>query len=1297
MKKFVLRAGILLISCIVIMAFMPGSNPVKKPVYLNTAYSFEERAADLVSRMTLEEKQSLLGNTMPAVPRLGINPYDVWGEALHGVMGRTFISGRTATSFPNSVALGSAWDPELMKLETSVIADEARGFNYDIIYTLTYWSPVIEPVRDPRWGRTGEAFGEDPFLVSEIGKGFIQGLMGNDPLYLKTVPCGKHYFANNSEFNRHTGSSDMDDRDMREFYLVPYRNLITKHSLPSIMTCYNSINGVPMSASRFLVDTIARKTYGLNGYITGDCGAIQDIYTGHLYVKTGAEAAALGLKSGVDTDCGSVYQTSALEALKLGLITEADMDLALTNMFTVRMRIGEFDPKSKVPYAGIQPSIINSPGHAALAEEIATRTPVLLKNNVVARTGRKALPLKADALKKIALIGPQADRVELGPYSGRPEEANRVSPLAGVKKYFEKNNIKAEVAHNSGGNTSRTSEFFTLVRFSTVAKDGTVKDFDASKFDAAAQGIVVGARQGQSVTMRGINDGTWSQYNNVDITNVDSIRFNLNVSNPDGGIIEVRLGSSTGNLVATAKIAGSQQGAGGFGGFGGFGRTRPVAAKLNTLGVTGPQNVVLVYRAPEGAPIDKEVTSLASSSDVALVFVGTDDRTANEESDRFDIRLPGNQYDLINTVAAANPNTIVVIQSLGMVEVDQFKDNPNIAGIIWTGFNGQAQGAAMAKILFGDVNPGGKLNATWYKSLNDLPPITDYDLRGGNNKNGRTYWYFDKPVSYEFGYGLSYTTFEYSNFTISQNAITPNDRVTVSVDVKNTGSVDGDEVVQIYVKTPDSPASLQRPIKRLKGFQRVTIAAGQTKRVSIEVDCSDLWFWDTPNERITFDMGRYIFEIGASSKDIKGQVEARMSGRYNAVLRTVVAECGKVVLKPGNTVQTSVTAAMSDDSFYNIRNAKISYTSNNPSVASVDEKGLVTAKGAGTATITASVTIDGKTVSDGYPLKVMPELKAAAITVNGKRIAGFNSETKGYSYLLKTGVSAPQVTAAALGTDITIDVDQAKSVPGTAIITLTDNITVEKNYYNVNFGLKSVKDEFNTSALGKQWSWVRENPEHWSLTKKAGALVITGETGDILSANNNAENILLQSANTDWTVESRLVFSRRPSGFAQNAGLLAYADDDNFVKLVYRSGGGRRGMGGFGAPGGAGGQTPQPGMVELVIEKDGYQSSVATLSMADIIKDNNTLVFKFEKKGNNYSASVSPDGKNYRNIGTAEIMLKDVKAGIITCNGVQAAGRGNFPGMGPGGMPGGQQQQAQPEAPFEVSYDYFRIASKGLK
>jgi len=1275
------RLSLLLISCFAIMAFMPGSESTKKPIYLNTAYSFKERAADLVSRMTPEEKQSQLGNTMPPIPRLGIKKYDVWGEALHGIMGRNNNSGMTATSFPNSVAVGSTWDPELIKRETSVIADEARGFNHDLIFTLTYWSPVIEPARDPRWGRTAETFGEDPFLVSQIGSGFIRGLMGDDPTYLKAVPCGKHYFANNSEFNRHTGSADMDDRDMREFYLFPYKTLIQKDKLPAIMTAYSAVNGVPMSASKFLVDSIAKKTYGLDGYVTGDCDAISDILTGHHYAKNNAEATKMGLNSGVDTDCGGVFQSSALEALKQGLITEADMDKALVNIYSIRMRLGEFDPQNIVPYAGIKSSIINDPSHNDLAIEVATKTPVLLKNEMVSKTGKKALPLNAGSLKKIAVLGTQADKVELGDYSGEAEAKYKITPLSGIKSYMEQNGLKAEIVSKAGGNTARRTDFFNMVSFTTVTKGG-VKEYDATKFDDSAKGLITGImgyRVGQNA-VKGIKDGDWTLYNNVDITNVDSIRFNMSVSG-DGGLLEVRVGSKTGNILASQKIAGAaQQGRQG----GGFGRTKIVPVKINTLGISGPQSIVLVYREAEVPATDKETLDMAASADVAIIFVGTDQTTGREESDRYSLGLPGNQNELIKAVSAVNPNTIVVIQGMGMVEVEQLKNNPNVAGIIFTGYNGQAQGAAMAKILFGDVNPGGKTSLTWYKSVNDLPDFGDYNLRGGAGKNGRTYMYFNKDVSYEFGYGLSYTTFAYSNFAISKSAITPNDKVTVKVDVKNTGSVDGDEVVQIYVKTPDSPASLERPIKRLKGFKRVTIPAGQTKTVSINIDCADLWFWDTKNKRIMFDQGKYVFEIGASSKDIKGQVEAKMSGSYTPELKTVVAECGKVVLKSGNTVQTSVSASMSDDSFYNIKNAQVIYKSTNTAVASVDEKGLVTAKGVGTALIFAEVTVNGKTVTNSYPLKVMPDLNPASITVNGKNIPGLLPEVKGYSYLLASGATAPTVGATAAGTNVSVDVAQAKGVPGNATVTLTDNITIEKNLYLVNFGAQSVSDEFNGGTLGKQWSWIRENASTWSLAKKSGSLLITSEKGDIVSANNNANNLLMQSANADWTIESKMVCSRKPSGQTQNAGVLAYQDDENFVKLVYRANNARRGFGGPTTP------VAQPGAVELLIESSGYQKSVATLSLADIIKDDKTLVLKLERKGNIYTASVSADGKKFKTVGVADIILMDVKAGMIVCDGNPQAGRGgNFPGM--------QEPANQPEVPLEVAFDYFHIVSKGLK
>jgi beta-glucosidase-like glycosyl hydrolase len=1252
------------------MAFMPPSEMVKKPIYLNTAYSFKERAADLVSRMTPEEKQSQLGNTMPPIPRLGVNHYDVWGEALHGVMGRNNNSGMTATSFPNSVAVGSTWDPELIKRETTVIGNEARGFNHDLIFTLTYWSPVIEPARDPRWGRTAETFGEDPFLVSQIGSGFIQGLMGDDSTYLKAVPCGKHYFANNTEFNRHSGSANMDDRDMREFYLQPYRTLIEKDNLPAIMTAYSAVNGVPMSASKFLVDTIARKTYGMDGYVTGDCGAIDDIIRGHHYAKNNEEAAAMGIKSGVDTDCGGVYQNNALKALELGLLTQGDIDKALVNIFAIRMRLGEFDPPEIVPYSGIKPSIINDPSHNDLAIEIATKAPVLLKNETLAKTGKKVLPVNLKNIKKIAVLGPQADKVELGDYSGQVEAELRISPLAGIQNYIKANNLNTEVVSKASGNTDKKTDFITVNGFSTVRGSEVLKQFDATKFDASAPGLIVSPRFGRT-SIQGIKDGDWTAYNNVDITNVDSMRFNLNVSG-EGGQLEVRVGSVTGNVLASEKIKPVAQQA--RGGFPGFGRSKTVSVKINTLGITGPQTIVLVYREAEGPGTDKETLDMAASADVAVVFVGTDQSTGREESDRFTITLPGNQNELIKSVASVNPNTIVVIQGMGVVEIEQFKNNPNVAGIIFTGYNGQAQGTAIARILFGEVNPGGKTSLTWYKSLNDLPDFNDYTLRGESGKNGRTYMYFNKDVSYEFGYGLSYTTFEYSNFRISKNAISPNDKITIQADVKNTGEVDGDEIVQVYVKTPDSPASLERPIKRLKGFKRVTIPTGQIKTVSIDIDCADLWFWDTKNKRIAFDQGKYIFEIGASSKDIKGQVEATMSGKYKPILKTVVAECDKVVLRPGNTVQTSVTASMSDDSFYDIKQAKVNYRSNNPSVATVDASGKVTASGVGAASIFADVTIDGVTVSNSYPIKVMPDLTPKSITVDGKSISGFNKDGKAYSYLLKNTSKVPVVKATALGNDITVDIEQAKAIPGTAVVKFIDNITLEKNAYYLNFDVASVSDEFNDASVGSQWKWVRENQATHNLSTNAGSLTITSENGDISEATNNAKNILLQSANNDWTIETKLVCSRTPSQ-PENAGILAYQDDNNFVKLMFRAvikTTQQRGI--------------QPGTIDLMMEENGIAKSVASFNLKNEITGNNSLILKLEKKGSIYTAWYSTDGTKYEKLGTADMLLKDIKAGLIACDGVITQYMKSTFWF--------NSDTTKPATQFDVSFDYFHIENK---
>lgn len=1278
MKKSILFSVLVLSGA---MLFSAKASAQTLPVYMNTNYSFEERAVDLVSRLTLEEKQALLGNNMAAVPRLGIKQYNVWSEALHGVLsGANAQAGlQGPTSFPGSVATGSSWDPDLLELEASVIADEARAIFQTGTKGLTFWSPVVEPIRDPRWGRTGESYGEDPFLAAVMSGAFVRGMMGSDPDYMKAVPCAKHYFANNSEWDRHVGSSNMDSRDMREFYLYPYKELIENDNLPSIMSSYNAVNGVPTSASVLYLDSIARRTYGLNGYVTGDCAAIDDIQTGHYYVETAEEATAAGLKAGVDSDCGSVYQRNAIKALEQGLITIDDIDRALVNMFCIRLRTGEFDPSQMVTYANYQPSVVNSERSQKIAEEVALRTPVLLKNE------GKVLPIDLNKVKSIALVGPQADKVELGPYSGRPEQSSRTSPYKGISEYIADKGLDVKVNLATGGDTKSKSNLLYVTWFELEKSDGSTRRHDATKYTSSSQGITVGTGMGTEEQVRSIDDGSWTSYDGIDLINVEKITVGANIPT-QGGIIEVHVGSPEGNLISTIEATtASGKRAGGV-----YGTASPMEAKVNKLGYNGPQTLYLVYKAAEDDEISEEVLKTAREADVALVFVGTDEQTATEEADRLSLALPGNQLKLIKAVAEVNPNTVVVMQTLGCVEVEEFKNLENIKGMLWTGYNGQAQGKSIPKVLFGEVSPGGKLNATWYRSVKDLPPITDYTLRANDGKPGRTLWYYTKPVSYEFGYGISYTTFEYSNFRISKSQITPRDIITIDVDVKNTGEYDGDEVVQIYMTTPESPASLQRPFKRLKGFKRVTIPMGQTRTVSIDIDCSDLWFWDMKADKMTYDSGKYVFEVGSSSKDIRGTVSAVMNGSFKPQLKTVVADCRKSVMKVNTYADTYTTACLDDDSFIDLKKAKVEYSSSNPDVLSVDANGRVFAFHSGIATIAVKVTYEGKTITDTYSVRVERDQKENYMTIKGKKIV-FKPGQKQFSVLGKAGQKVPEVAYKSFMTDDpyeVISIDQAETFPGTTTVTITDRVTGDKEEYVVNYGVKGVNDEFGKS-LGDQWNIVRVN--RGNIAFESGCLVLTSSAGDITQTSNNAENLILQSANSDWTIETKLTTDAVPGQPAQNAGLVAYQDDDNFVKLVYAGAAMPRGGfgGGQGGPQAAAPAAPKAGNLQFVVESLGASKTVAGISLADSEIRNNTIWLRLVKKGSEYSAFFSVDGKNYIAAGGAEIILKDIQAGVMCVNGVQMmmGGRG---GMRPGAAPA-QQPTA---TPLKARFDWFHINSK---
>ncbi|MBO7371264.1 MAG: glycoside hydrolase family 3 C-terminal domain-containing protein, partial [Bacteroidales bacterium] len=668
---------------------------------------------------------------------------------------------------------------------------------------------------------------------------------------------------------------------------------------------------------------------------------------------------------------------------------------------------------------------------------------------------------------------------------------------------------------------------------------------------------------------------------------------------------------------------------------------------------------------------------MARKADVVVLFVGTDENTATEEADRLTLNLPGNQLSLIKAVAAVNPRTIVYMQTLGCVEVEEFCHLANIPSIIWTGYNGMAQGEAVPRILFGEVSPGGKLNATWFKTVKDLPAITDYNLRRSSGNVGRTLWYFNREVSYPFGYGLSYTTFKYDNFRISKTAITPNDVITLSVDVTNTGKYSADEVVQIYVATPESPAALERPAKRLKGFKRVTIPRGQTRTVSIDINCADLWFWDMEAERMTYDQGKYMFMVGSSSEDIRNIIVVPMSGTLDLKLKTLWASTDANILRIGETAHASFSACLNDDSFDTT--ARGTWRSSNPSVASVAADGTITALSMGVATITCTATVGGVTKEDSFAIKVMPEMTLASLKVGGKAVKA--GDAAQLSYVLKAG-KAPVVEAVAKDPAIAVNVKQAAAVPGTAVITLADENTGDSREIAVGFGTKGVSDTFQKAALGSQWNWVRENPALWSLSERPGSIVLTSAKGDIAGAGNDAQNILLQEANADWTVDTKLTCLSAPAAPAQNAGLVAYQDDDNFVKFAYGAAMAMR------RPDPNAAAAPAAGQLQLVVEENGAQKAAVRVPMEGIIGANNVIWLRLVKKGDNYTAFYSVDGKKFTEAGSAQIVLKDVQAGLICCDGVMMQmGRGF----------GGATMQMPTPAPLKAAFDDFKITSSGLK
>lgn len=939
------------------------------PAYLDTSLSFEERAADLVSRMTLEEKaQQTITSNAAAIPRLGVSEYNYWSEGLHGV-----ARSGNATSFPHGLGIASTWNTDLVQEMGDAISDEARGYANETGKGLSYWSPTINLARDPRWGRAEEGYGEDQFLTTAIGESYVNGMQGDDDTYLKTIATLKHFVANNSEYNRHTGSSDVDDRDLREYYSYTFKNIVENTDVASVMSSYNQLNGIPMPANEFMLTDLLRNTWGFDGYVTSDCGAIYDIYANHRWQPEGmdravnsVEATAAAITAGTDINCGTVYNANVLQAIEQGLMTEDDLDKALIRLFTARMETGEFDPDEMVEYKSDEYSFANqveNEEHKQLAEDMSDEAIILLQNE------DDFLPLSSDE-KNVVIVGEMAQRCTQGDYSADPSDKNRSTPEEGIRAAAARagSDITVDYINHYGVTDASGVKYLLNVQgFEFGYSDSTAVTKQAAEADSY-EACVVETNSNQNFGY--MESGAYALYEDIDVT--DLTTFSVQAAGADGAsyssTAKLRLDSPTGEVIATVNMDYTS----GWQDYAAYSGTV-------TTDASGTHDLYITFEFNySDVDFSAEEQELIENADVVIVVAGTrtidgegalgnPDSDSAEEVDRETLDFPRNQAGSILKCAELNENTVVCISAVGQMNVEPFKDE--VKAITWNTYNGQAQGNALGRILYGEKNPSAKLTFTWYTSIYDLDDIGVYSIRSDETSNGRTYQYFTGEVTWPFGYGLSYTDYEYSNLTIDKTSVNTDDQIQVTVDVTNTGSRDGQEVVEMYVVSPDAEEN-DRPVKRLKGFDKVALAAGETKTVTMTLDTEELEYWFEDAGRFDYDLGTYEIQIGPDSDTVALSTTFSMTEKADPTLKTVTLT-GKAVFDEteiGEPAETTLTAALSDDSFIDITD--VVYTSSDESVARVDENGNVTAVGFGTATITAAVTWNGETVTGSYAVAV---------------------------------------------------------------------------------------------------------------------------------------------------------------------------------------------------------------------------------------------------------------------------------------------------------------------------------------
>jgi beta-glucosidase len=820
----------------------------RQVAFRNPALPTEKRVADLLSRMTVEEKISQMVNAAPTIERLGIPKYEWWNECVHGVMGDK------VTVFPQAIGLAATWNPDLLGRVATAISDEARA-----VYEpngsekfgrggLTYWSPVVNIARDPRWGRTQECYGEDTYLVSRLGVAFVKGLQGDDPKYLKVIATPKHYAANNEEYRRHSGSSEVPEELLYEYYLPQFKACIVEGKAYSIMGAYNAVNGVPCCANPKLLDEILRGEWGFKGFVVSDCGAIDDIFTQHHYVPTGEEAVAVALKAGCDLNCGDTYKKYLKAALEKGLVTEKDIDLSVGRLMRARFLLGMFDPDEMVPYSRIPKSVVDSPEHRQLARQAARESIVLLKNQ------GNALPLDSSKLKSLAVIGPNADAVRFGNYSGSNKNATTI--LAGIKakvgqdvkveyaigcELIPAEPIGSEYLRPEGGEANQhglKGEYFDNKDLQGAPKfvrvDERVKfdwkgnspdpNLPADGFSVRWSGKLISPITGPCAMTVKSDDGVRLYIDGKKVLDVWHDRA------PATDVVEVPLEKG-----------------------------RQYAIRLEYYENAMWAQVTLGWNAVIGRDRIAEAAGVAARCDAAVVVLGLSDSLEGEERDRGSLDLPDAQVSLIKAICKANPRVVVVLLNGAPITAGWVKDN--VPAMVEAWYPGEEGGNAVADVLFGDYNPSGRLPLTFYASLDQLPPFNDYDIR-----KGRTYMYLKDSPLFAFGHGLSYTTFEYSELKVS-GKVKPGRSARVSVKVKNVGVRSGQEVVQLYVH--DTQTKVVRPLKQLQGFRKVDLKAGETRTVEFTLPYESLAFYDARLKRFVVEPGKFDIMVGSSSDDIR--------------------------------------------------------------------------------------------------------------------------------------------------------------------------------------------------------------------------------------------------------------------------------------------------------------------------------------------------------------------------------------------------------------------------------------------